>query len=556
MEYKTLESAPCATAVVDAAINLFAQLLPLQDLASLSSTISHLLESVRSVKTDKNAGRKAAITINAAVAILLALRSATAQYFRQSKETFGKSAITTLLTPFFQVHHLCYNPSRLLTYSLQNCLSNGDPMLRYSASEAIGRLASLADTPYLTSQIKSLVDQVVGNRDPNARAGCALAFGAIYSHVGGLATGPLLKTTVNILTSLSSDPHPVVHFWALTALSKVVNAASLAYVPFISSTLSLLLKVYLSDSHEMEGGSLSSVNAGGAFPAYPTVCQIIDAIITVLGPDIQESHHIRTLVLSLVHEFSLETDEATLVEAIKCTQHLLLFASDDIQLPELIDRFRVYLSSSQQLLKITSITALYQLVQKDALAVSRLGGDQLVEDLFSMLDDDPSVDGVRNVISSWLRQTVVHNPSAWIDLCQRIMSRTTASQQVVEAASKQKVLHEDEGDFLNVDTQNMGTPSLTSCWRTQLFALQCLHDICSIISRSGGREHIDIAFAKLRGLQINRLLVFRVPDLIKMAFTASAAFVSEIRMEGLVVLCDVIQVRTFARLAFGCPNNQ
>ena len=64
---------------------------------------------------------------------------------------------------------------------------DGDLVLRSTSSESIGRLASLSGTNYLTGQIKDLVDQVVNNRNPNGRAGCALAFGAIYSHVGGLA---------------------------------------------------------------------------------------------------------------------------------------------------------------------------------------------------------------------------------------------------------------------------------------------------------------------------------------------------------------------------------
>jgi len=178
--------------------------------------------------------------------------------------------------------------------------------------------------------------------------------------------------------------------------------------------------------------------------------------------------------------------------------------------------------------------------------MSKLGGDRLVEDLFGMLDDDSSVEGVRNVISSWLQQTVVHNPSAWIDLCQRIMSRTTASQQVADAAaSKPMNTRDDEGESLSVGmTQGTeaGSSRLTSRWRTQLFALQCLHNICTIVARSGRREHLDIPFARSLGLSTSNLLVSRVPDLIKMAFTASTAYVTEIRMEGLVVLRDVIQV--------------
>ena len=108
---------------------------------------------------------------------------------------------------------------------------------------------------------------------------------------------------------------------------------------------------------------------------------------------------------------------------------------------------------------MVSINALYQLVQKDAFAMSKVGGDNLVEDLFGMLDDDQhpmSVQGARNVISSWLKQTVVLNPSAWIDLCQRIMAKATASQQVADAAAnhhqQQQGLKDDEGESLYVSS--------------------------------------------------------------------------------------------------------
>ncbi len=417
---------------------------------------------------------------------------------------------------------------------------DGDPALRKASSEAIGRLASVAGTNFLTSQVKTLVDQVVNNRDPHGRAGCALAFGAIHAHVGGLAAGPLLKTTVHVLMSLVNDPHPVVHFWALSALARVIDAASLAYAPFVSSTLGLLFKVYMMESHEPDGGSLNHVNISGDLPAYQVVCQNIDAVITVLGPDIQESTRTRTLVLDLVHQFIDEEDDGICVEAIKCIQHFLMFAPDHVNIPELVTRFRGYLASPRRPLKLASINALYQLVQRDALSMSKLGGDRLVEELFAMLDDDSSVDGVRNVIASWLQQTVIYNPSAWIDLCQRIMSRTTASQQAADAATKRGDV-DDEGQSLSVGT-NTASSRQTSRWRTQLFALQCLHNICTVVGRSGRREHLDIAFARSQGLPVSGLLVSRVPDLIKIAFTASAAHVTEIRLEGLTVLTDVIEV--------------
>ena len=277
------------------------------------------------------------------------------------------------------------------------------------------------------------------------------------------------------------------------------------------------------------------------------LCQMIDSVITVLGPDIQESPRTRSLVLNLVHEFSLEDDEGICVEAIKCIQHFLMFAPEHANIPDLIKRFRNHLSSSHRPLKLASINALYQLVQKDAIAMSKLGGDRLVEDLFGMLDDDSSVQGVRNVISSWLHQTVIHNPSAWIDLCQRIMARTTASQRVADEATSQNA-RGDEGESLNAGlSQELKADDcgrLTSRWRAQLFALECLHDICTAVASSGRVEHLNSIVARNQGIPPSGLLFSRVADLIKIAFTVSTAYVTEIHLAGLVVLRDVIEVHT------------
>ena len=202
------------------------------------------------------------------------------------------------------------------------------------------------------------------------------------------------------------------------------------------------------------------------------------------------------------------------------------------------------MSSTRRPLKVASINALYRLVQRDALTMSKVGGDKLVEDLFSMLDDDSTIEGVRSVITSWLSQTAAQNPSAWIDLCQRIMSRTTASQQAADAVGRGGLKDEESESLGVVASGGGGSERQTSRWRTQLFALQCLHEICRITVAAGTREHLDIPYAKRRGLPIKRLLVSRVPDLIKMAFTASAAHVPDIRQEGLVVLRDVIEVRS------------
>lgn len=105
-DYVLSEPPPPATSVVDTAIELFSRLLPLQDLQSNAKIIAQLLESVRSPKLEKNTGRKAAVTVNATVALLMALRYGSLTQLRQARETFGSSQITGMLSPFLMVSDL------------------------------------------------------------------------------------------------------------------------------------------------------------------------------------------------------------------------------------------------------------------------------------------------------------------------------------------------------------------------------------------------------------------------------------------------------------------
>ncbi|KAF9493264.1 hypothetical protein BDN71DRAFT_1570152 [Pleurotus eryngii] len=373
-EYYIPEPAPPSTAVVDAAITLFSQLLLLQNLSSSAKIIGLMSESTRLNKFEKNLGRK-------------------------------------------------------------------------------------AGTNFLTSQMKSLV--VVNNWHPYR---CA-----------SMASGSLLKTMVNVLISLSNDTHPLIHFGSLCTLAQIINAASSTYAPPVPGMLGMLLRIYCMDSHEREGGTLANTNMSGDFPAYPVVCQILDTIITVLGPDIQESPCTQALILNLVQEFSAEGDDNIQVESIQCIQHFLVFT------PKFID--------------IPSINALYQLVQKDVLVMSQVGGDQLVEDLFGMLNDNSGVEGIKNVITSC---------NKWL-----FMSQTTASQEVANAASRQN-MHNNE--------------------------------VCTTVAKSSRREQLDPVISRNLSLPTTRLLVSHVPDLSKMAFMASTVYITEIRLEGLVVLRNVIEM--------------
>lgn len=103
LEIEWPEPPPSATSVVDAAIELFAALLPLQDAASSAKVINEVVESTRSAKLDRNSGRKAAVLVNGTVAIALALRVATTSHARRCRDTIGSSSASSVLSSFLKV---------------------------------------------------------------------------------------------------------------------------------------------------------------------------------------------------------------------------------------------------------------------------------------------------------------------------------------------------------------------------------------------------------------------------------------------------------------------
>jgi HEAT repeat-containing protein 5 len=98
------ELPPASTAAVNEAIRIFAELLPLQDLSSMTKTVAQLMEATASAKAEKNSGRKAAVLANSAVALVLAFRKATA-HSRQLAETLGSPNVSGPLADLLKVRH-------------------------------------------------------------------------------------------------------------------------------------------------------------------------------------------------------------------------------------------------------------------------------------------------------------------------------------------------------------------------------------------------------------------------------------------------------------------
>lgn len=551
-----------STSYIDASIELFATLFPFQSPPAQESILEQILKLMRDQKGDKNSPKKMAVLVNVVVALLGAFKNTTTGGKK------GGNAITNIASG---------RTAQICQELLQEAIVHPDPYLRNAASDALGRLVNVIGGSLMSSQIQYLVDLVVNNRDPDARAGCSLALGYIYSHVGGMAAGSHLKTIVGILLSLSSDPHPVVHCWALESLTMTISAASLMFSGYVSSTLGLIAKLYLVETHEPGGGSTAVSNAGLAvgFTAYQEFGRIIYELVGTLGPELQAMSKVRELCMNIVEELKLEPDERVNMEAIRCTQQFIMFAQSYVDLKLLVPYLQIQLSSFHLPLKKAAVTCLYQLVQRNAEAVFKTAIPGLDTELFSMLDTEPSLTDVKDVIRSWLKETAIKEPSVWVNVTKQVLTGAVTSASIGKGTEARKSVDEinvsdnfdddfdddDGGDFndedghidittkvadssLGAQTSIVANVDIPPRWRTQLFSLQCLQECIELVSAYGGREHFDLVLARRKRQQagVGDFLVFRVGDLIKLSFTAATAPVNDLRLIGINLLRTVIEV--------------
>ncbi|KAJ3277917.1 hypothetical protein HK104_002844, partial [Borealophlyctis nickersoniae] len=383
-------SPPASTGQVDAAIELFALLVPLQNAQVQETTMEQMIRLAKYVGGRVSPARKRAVEVNVIVAVIGVLKYA---MVKKGGLASGKVGVT-------------------IRDLVEDLLTGPDAVLRALASETLGRLCRVVGSVgFVNPLVQNLVDQVVKNRDPDCRAGAALALGCIHSYVGGMAASSHLKTIVGILHSLASDPHPLVHTWALHSLWLTIESAGLMYGPYVNSSLSVIAKLFMTDSHEPTA-ALANVPGGDTNQeVYPAFGRILHALVGVVGPELQSSTKVRDLCFSLYNELKNDDDPFAVVEAIRCIQHFILFAPKHVDIASLMPFLQMHLGTGDYytqvyLLRKASVTCLYQLSRRDAGAVLASSvGNQLEEQLFALLDTE--VDGmVRDEIKDVLGEVL------------------------------------------------------------------------------------------------------------------------------------------------------
>ncbi|KAI9365449.1 armadillo-type protein [Zopfochytrium polystomum] len=533
-------SRPITVGTVNASIELFGLLFPLQSAQVQENTIEQLIKYSKYNGVKMSGARKLALQLNAATALLFALRAVIAKHGSLASERIPVATRDLV----------------------EEMLSSPVPILRGLACETLGLLSRVVSSGGFVNQlVQNLVDQIVNNREPHSRAGCALALGCIHNHAGGMAIGAHLKTSVGILHSLSSDSHPLVHEWALHALWLTIESSGLMFGPYVNSTLSLMTKLMMADSHDIAAGGSAFTAAENNMNILPTLGKILYAVVGVIGPELESLPRVRELCFCLFEEYKNDSDFFVAVEAIKCIQQFIIFAPKTVDMPKLIPFLQLQLGGGnpQQiyLLRKAAVTCLYQLTRKDpGLVLSAAANGQLEEQLFALLDvetDQTVRDEIKDILTSLLRFVAPSRPSRWLDLCKNILAKggSAAGAGAPNAPTTQPD-EEDEDvevgakpvtppkDSTKVTSQPASSIVLLPRWQTQVFALSSLRQVLTVISESGKKDHFDLELARASGPEAD-FLVLRVSDLIRMAFNSATAPVHNLRLEGLFLLQDVLE---------------
>jgi hypothetical protein len=445
---------------------------------------------------------------------------------------------------------------------VERFLSQKEEILRVAASEALARLVRVANNvSFGNSIIQFLIDRIVENREPYVRAGSCLALGTINSYVGGIASGPHLKNIISILHSLASDSHCLVHTWALHSLCLTIESAGLMFNQHVHSTLTLISQLFMSETHG-ETAALANVSSfernTEVLPAYG---RILQALVCVLGPELQASPKIRDLLFTMYEQLKSDENPVTISEAIGCVQQFITFGQKLVDVDSLVPFFQRQIilehHSQTNVLRKAVVHCLYQLTQRNTgsvIAAAKEG--RLEEQLFALLDRETDIsicDEIKDILMNLLKYSGINSPSQWLALCQNILSK--GSTQDDESHGMRRVSIEEievePNEVINIEDPKKAEFCLLPKWKTQIFAIKCIRKLLEISQKP---EDFNLKLAqksfedfKSEGKYLD-LLIFKLVELIRVSFGTITSNLYELKLEGLLLLKDILEVYCIVNL--------
>ncbi|XP_034224220.1 protein SWEETIE isoform X2 [Prunus dulcis] len=295
----------------------------------------------------------------------------------------------------------------------QSILAEGDicPSQRRASSECLGLLARLGNDIFTARMTRSMLGDLTGATDSNYAGSIAFALGCIHRSAGGMALSTLVPSTVSSISLLSKSSIAGLQIWSLHGLLLTIEAAGLSYVSHVQAVLGLALDILLSEEN-------------GWVALQQGVGRLINAIVAVLGPELAPGSIFFSRCKSVVSEISSGQETATILESVRFTQQLVLFAPQAVSVHTHVQTLLPTLSSRQPALRHLAVSTLRHLIEKDPVSIVV---EQIEEKLFHMLDEETDSeigDLVRTTIMRLLYASCPSCPSHWISICRNAFEKT------------------------------------------------------------------------------------------------------------------------------------
>lgn len=434
----------------------------------------------------------------------------------------------------------------------QGILAEGDILAsqRRASSEGLGLLARLGNDIFAARLTKLLLSEVNLAADVHYSGSIALALGSIHRSAGGMALSSLVPATVNCISSLSKSTVTSLQMWALHGLLLTIEAAGLSYVSHVQATLTLALDILLSEE-------------SGLVDLQQGVGRLINAIVAVLGPELSPGSIFFSRCKSVVAEISSCEETATLLESVRFTQQLVLFAPQAVTVHSHMQTLLPTLSSRQPTLRHLALSTLRHLIEKDPASII---GEEIEDALFLMLDEETDTEIAnlaRTTIMRLLLASCPSFPSHWLSICRHMIltsSRRDAGSNNMDSDSITCPSGEARSNF-GEDDENMvsssrSTPSQGHAldysgansardkhlrYRTRIFAAECLSHLPGAVGNNPA--HFDLSLARTipgNSVASGDWLVLQLQELISLAYQISTIHFENMRPIGVALLSTII----------------
>ncbi|XP_027350855.1 protein SWEETIE [Abrus precatorius] len=486
---------------------------------SLVGTIEQCL------KTGKKQHRRTASLTNICVALLAGFKALLS--FRT--QTLGKEILGLVQSIFLGI------------------LAEGDicASQRRASSEGLGYLARFGNDIFTARMTRSLLGDLNGATDSNYAGSIALALGCIHRSAGGIALSTLVPATVSSLSSLAKSLVANLQIWSMHGLLLTIEAAGLSFVSHVQATLSLAMDILLSDEN-----GLVDIQQG--------VGRLINAIVTVLGPELAPGSIFFSRSKSAIAEISYWQETSTMLESARFTQQLVLFAPQAVSVHSHVQTLLSTLSSRQPTLRHLAVSTLRHLIEKDPASVIT---EQIEDNLFFMLDEETDSE-IGNLVQTTIMRLLYAScpscPSHWISVCRKVVLATSIRN--VENNNIAANDNPDGDSRLNLgDDENMvpGSNGVQSYkfegsigatnrekylrYRTRLFAAECLSHLTDAVGRNPA--HFDLFLARKErasGQATGDWLVLHLQELISLAYQISTIQFENMQPVGVSLLGTIV----------------